>query len=148
MQLSRFRPRFTVRWLMVAVAIMAVVIAGQRMWRHRSKCIALAAKAGNREQNFRSRGLDIARDPSMANSKTVSAILPDGNGIVEFRVVGRVRRAFYPQGATQPADAETVEKLAKWCRDVADRSGELRRKYERAARYPWLPVAPDPPEPE
>jgi hypothetical protein len=21
-------------------------------------------------------------------------------------------------------------------------------KYERAARYPWLPVAPDPPEPE
>jgi hypothetical protein len=23
----------------------------------------------------------------------------------------------------------------------------LRVKYERAARYPWLPVAPDPPEP-
>ena len=24
----------------------------------------------------------------------------------------------------------------------------MRLKYERAARYPWLPVAPDPPEPE
>src|SRR3954464_961716 len=24
----------------------------------------------------------------------------------------------------------------------------LEPKYERAARYPWLPVAPDPPEPE
>jgi hypothetical protein len=24
----------------------------------------------------------------------------------------------------------------------------LRRKYERAAGYPWLPVEPDPPEPE
>jgi hypothetical protein len=24
----------------------------------------------------------------------------------------------------------------------------LRDKYEEAARYPWLPVAPDPPEPE
>jgi hypothetical protein len=24
----------------------------------------------------------------------------------------------------------------------------LSRKYERAARYPWLPVAPDPPEPK
>jgi hypothetical protein len=24
----------------------------------------------------------------------------------------------------------------------------LRLKYEWAARYPWLPVAPDPPEPE
>lgn len=25
---------------------------------------------------------------------------------------------------------------------------EMMRKYERAARYPWLPVTPDPPEPE
>jgi hypothetical protein len=25
---------------------------------------------------------------------------------------------------------------------------DLARKYERAARYPFLPVAPDPPEPE
>jgi hypothetical protein len=24
----------------------------------------------------------------------------------------------------------------------------LRLKYDRASRYPWLPVAPDPPEPE
>lgn len=24
----------------------------------------------------------------------------------------------------------------------------LAKKYEHAARYPWLPVAPDPPEPE
>jgi hypothetical protein len=25
---------------------------------------------------------------------------------------------------------------------------KLAEKYEHAARYPWLPVAPDPPEPE
>ena len=25
---------------------------------------------------------------------------------------------------------------------------ELKHKYERAARYPWLPVAPDPPPPK
>ena len=25
-------------------------------------------------------------------------------------------------------------------------AGKMRAKYERAARYPWLPVAPDPPE--
>jgi hypothetical protein len=24
----------------------------------------------------------------------------------------------------------------------------MRRKYERATRYPWLPVPPDPPEPK
>ncbi len=29
-----------------------------------------------------------------------------------------------------------------------EREDELARKYERAARYPWLPVEPDPPEPQ
>jgi hypothetical protein len=32
---------------------------------------------------------------------------------------------------------------AKW-----DYWVEMEHKYRRAARYPWLPVAPDPPEPE
>jgi hypothetical protein len=32
--------------------------------------------------------------------------------------------------------------------EAADWLGRLADKYERAARYPWLPVAPDPPEPE
>jgi hypothetical protein len=32
--------------------------------------------------------------------------------------------------------------------DRADHHASLARKYERAARYPWLPVEPDPPEPE
>ena len=29
-----------------------------------------------------------------------------------------------------------------------ERHDSLAEKYERAARYPWLPVAPDPPKPE
>jgi len=32
--------------------------------------------------------------------------------------------------------------------DRADHHASLARKYERATRYPWLPVEPDPPEPE
>jgi hypothetical protein len=31
---------------------------------------------------------------------------------------------------------------------IADHYVALARKYERAATHPWLPVAPDPPEPE
>jgi hypothetical protein len=31
---------------------------------------------------------------------------------------------------------------------IDEHCDQLRRKYERAARYPWLPVAPDPPPPE
>lgn len=30
----------------------------------------------------------------------------------------------------------------------ANYNAELKRKYDRAAHYPWLPVEPDPPEPE
>src|SRR5579871_4762470 len=29
-----------------------------------------------------------------------------------------------------------------------DYYAEMARKYDRATRYPWLPIAPDPPEPE
>jgi hypothetical protein len=39
-------------------------------------------------------------------------------------------------------ESESVEASRRaWNRKLAV-------KYERAARYPWLPVAPDPPEPE
>jgi hypothetical protein len=31
---------------------------------------------------------------------------------------------------------------------IRDRHARLKEKYWRAARYPWLPVRPDPPEPE
>ena len=30
---------------------------------------------------------------------------------------------------------------------IRDRHARLKEKYWRAARYPWLPVEPDPPEP-
>ena len=32
--------------------------------------------------------------------------------------------------------------------DRADHHAAMAEKYRHAARYPWLPVAPDPPEPE
>jgi hypothetical protein len=31
---------------------------------------------------------------------------------------------------------------------IRDRHARLKEKYWRAARYPWLPVRPDPPEPK
>ena len=41
-----------------------------------------------------------------------------------------------------PAETE------KMIRGLNDYHDLMHRKYDRAARYPWLPVAPDPPEPE
>jgi hypothetical protein len=139
------RPRLTVGLLMLVVAGFALMIAGRGMWQQRSRSLRLAAEAGGRERNFKARSLEIAGDPSMAGSDTALALMPDGNEVVEFRNVGGTRRVFYPRGSPRPADAETVERLARWCREVSDRYGELRRKHERSARYPWLSVEPDPP---
>jgi hypothetical protein len=36
---------------------------------------------------------------------------------------------------------------ARRCRRMFPYHAALRRKYERATHYPWLPVEPDPPEP-
>jgi hypothetical protein len=42
---------------------------------------------------------------------------------------------------------EYYQAAERWL-ELAARNNDLARKYERAARYPWLPVEPDPPEPE
>jgi len=43
-------------------------------------------------------------------------------------------------GAEPPGADAALNKRAEY-------RAELGRKYERAARYPWLPVPPDPPPP-
>jgi hypothetical protein len=53
-----------------------------------------------------------------------------------------------PGGARFEETQELIGQLfASWQRR-ADYQGAMRRKYERAARYPWFWVEPDPPEPE
>jgi len=54
-------------------------------------------------------------------------------------------------GANSPIDISPGPGLRSkryTARAAAEHEAMLARKYFRAARYPWLPVAPDPPEPE
>lgn len=57
----------------------------------------------------------------------------------------RARAAYHSASALhvrrRPESVAMPEKQAAY-------HDSLRGKYERAARYPWLPVAPDPPEPQ
>jgi hypothetical protein len=89
------RPRFTIRRLMVAVAIAAFAFGGWQMRQRREHRLRLALK-----------------------HEVLSALLRDGH-------------------ADTSRDPER-----------ADRHKALHIKYEHAARYPWLPIEPDPPEPE
>jgi hypothetical protein len=77
------------------------------------------------------------------------------------------RSADYDRRARRYADRETLSRdlmatfakpsrpeVVELCREEyarnlawAEQEERLKRKYRRAARYPWLPVPPDPPEP-
>jgi hypothetical protein len=87
------RPRFTLRRLMVAVAVMAVVLGLCRWLWTRS---------------------------------------------VAFRSIADAHNAQRMGGI--PMHTENLPSLLYHI--------EMGNKYDRAARYPWLPVAPDPPEPK
>jgi hypothetical protein len=52
-----------------------------------------------------------------------------------------------PRGVTV-SGPEPVEVIIDRSRRLTGHYAALKRKYERAASRPWLPVAPDPPEPK
>ena len=135
MHLSRFRPRFTVRRLMVLVAIVAIAFGYRNAIRRRDKfefqaffhrqemqdCRAYLAGAtvltteGDGKRTYR-RAVPTGPDPFIADARS------RGWGVELF----------------EPASLKRLEAY----------HAAMTAKYERAARYPWLPVEPDPPEPE
>jgi ribosomal protein L17 len=121
MHLSRFLPRFTMRRLMVAVAIVGIVLSIESMRRRSSECRLIA-------------------DESVDTANALVGHCREVNRMIEWaRSEGT---ADYKKWAQElETDNNATRKLEQFYRDLA-------AKYERAARYPWLPVAPDPPEPE
>jgi hypothetical protein len=70
----------------------------------------------------------------------------------EHAAIGQTLRWIIERdGADAPIDISPrpgVRSKRFTAKAVAEREASLRLKYERAARYPWLPVPPDPSEPE
>ena len=106
MRLPRFRLRFTVRRLMVAVAIVGIL---------------LGAWIGLERRRVWLQGL-LERHQDRAQLCEL------------YKFIGKLDR--------KPA-AWIARHQARFEHHLA-----MMRKYERAARHPWLPLAPDPPEPE
>ncbi len=60
------------------------------------------------------------------------------------------REAFFRAGAefrAEPRDARREEDIRRKSLAASRRHARLKLKYERVARYPWLPVEPDEPAP-
>ena len=111
------RVRFTVRQMMVAVAVAAVLAVGLSLWRRRQLYLRVAEQHAVAVAIF-------SIDSPMA------------------------RPARSPLGRTPASALLTLDEHFRVADLRVAYHAALRRKYERAARYPSFPVEPDPPEPE
>jgi hypothetical protein len=103
---------FTVRRMMVVVAIVGILFWGGRLWR-------LAASYRIEAERYENR---------LSKSDV---------------------RAFFDRIDVSPEESE--RRMGAWRDQMARRRSHyqaMKVKYEHAAHNPWLPVAPDPPEPE
>ena len=112
------RPRFTVRWMMVAVAVVGCGLGLGKLW--------------HRHNRFQQVADDFAQRENWVAGQL--AVLPES----------------FPENmsfAKRKKDERGVKFVWADSRRI-DYYCHMRMKYERAARYPWLYVETDPPEPE
>lgn len=147
--MPRLRVRFTVRRMMIAVALVAIGAWGVVLARRSDEYRGRASSAGYRE-------LAVAELEKMIRQTAAAAGLEadridrdrgrDSVGEADFRrIYGRPRDSVVAD-LKEIAAKKTLER--ERYKRVREHCASLKEKYLRAARYPWLPVAPDPPEPE
>jgi hypothetical protein len=132
-------PRYRLRTPMLAVAAVAIVLGADGVRRRRDRFLALRSGHEAKEHSR----------PYLAEAHTATAAQNEGEA--------RKHRAAARSRPREPHAefAETFEAVAgagraaeRRHRALARYHGELRLEYARAARHPWLTVAPGPPEPE
>ena len=139
------RVRFTVRRLMAVVMLVAVLMWGVQTWR---RWQAYRRSAMYYAQVELWSGQEVAwMDRSITQARHR---LPE-----ELRISQHALRHFINDREVTPAEfAASQEKVVADMFAMAAQKraqvaffARMKRKYERAARYPWLPVEPDPPVP-
>jgi hypothetical protein len=154
MRMPRFR--FTIRRMMVAVAIVALASGAIVADRQAKQRVIYAKKAKHHAlgqaiyqqqrddfasrfewdlaeaENLRDRGKGLRQDALGVQRWDSDQLLHNANSLIGY---GEYRIDFLRSQLR-------VAKLR------VDFHATMKQKYERLARYPWLPVAPDPPEPK
>jgi hypothetical protein len=112
---------------MVAVAIVALLMgAGRLLWLRWTFQVAALAHAAN--ENLARVLQEMVED--------------EGKDERELEIAFGMSPAPEPEAVVKKRAAD-----AAMNRKTAEYHAALKRKCERAARYPWLPVQPDPPPP-
>ena len=122
------RVRFTVRWIMAAVAIVAVLLfTGVQLDRFRKLGISYRRRAAELKSEEAYTRRNIQRTEVVIADIRARLEHADGKGEPRLRSML----------------AEQHDQMARYA-EYAHYLGELRPKYEKAAVSPWFPVEPDP----
>jgi hypothetical protein len=124
------RVRFTVRWIMAAVAVVAIGLGVRTQlahWHQLARSYDITARRlGRLVAAFRTKG-DMSHEQWDAHCRAVDE---------------RNRRGPPTWGSAEPYWPEPAA-----ARRHADYLDLKRKKYQRAAAQPWWPLEPDPPPP-
>jgi hypothetical protein len=112
-------PRMTTRRWMALVAVVGVILTGIHLRRLRSEYLVLSAYCAAKEE--------ISRAHAGWNHASIHRLAISANSGEQLRVARK----------SWATEERRVEYFAG-----------LKAKYARAAERPWLPVPPDPPEPQ
>jgi hypothetical protein len=121
------RVRFTLSRMMVAVTIAAFAIGGWTGWLRYRAIESLSKQYQDRARGYSwSLVLDLGEASDMEEMAAQKISNPE----------------LWPRYSL-----EQLNDMAKSLRKRCDYKQAVVKKYEHAARYPWLPVAPDPADP-
>lgn len=155
------RVRFTLRTLMAAVALVALLLAG-RTWQRRAGELLKQAdyhafrrriyEGSERASLSRARevreSLDRYNQEWRRNEEAYRMLRPESSGEVAGANPDPIRRSLEASGAKVKALAEKAldhqEEEARAARRLADWHAGQERKYRRAAWQPWGSAAPEP----
>jgi outer membrane murein-binding lipoprotein Lpp len=150
-------PKFRIRTMMVAIIVVGLLVSGgiesRRLYRLSRDYQKRAARLADTEQEFR---LNRKRDRDSFRQLLLQS-RPDER---EFKRLSdaSIHRTLSPteqssleklKGVVRDLEvtAEELQSRIEWLDTLIAYCEPLKLKYQRAARYPWLPIDPDPPEP-
>jgi hypothetical protein len=142
--------RFKVRTLLILVMLAGVGVGGYVLRRRSAEYRRLAESAMSAEMELAelASGFRGIADDESRWLECFSNLRPAPFG--PERVAAARRVAGLPVSSLDEirADVDEFRCLATVCERRRDRQAGIKLKYQYAARYPWLPVEPDPPVPE
>jgi hypothetical protein len=138
-------PRMTTRRWMIAVAVVAVAMGGivgaRAVWQYFVALNRIQYHAGM--EHFWHWLTPTEPDPSQATDQITDLIAEQRRITGDAELSEEMRRAL----ADMRAGLDEYRRVKAAFQRKLEYHAAMARKYRHVARFPWLPVEPDPPEP-